>query len=120
MVECSKWDLIGHLVRKLEDSNESNMDLIGHHIRRSEDGGDDDNMDWGHSSQELSEGSNISNWTVYLPCDILVDLCPSPKNLSQALSDEFGANFIGRGDFKAGCNWLCGLVTSGYSYVGLY
>lgn len=45
MVECSKWDLIGHLVRKLEDSNESNMDLIGHHIRRSEDGGDDDNMD---------------------------------------------------------------------------
>lgn len=120
MVECSQWDLIGHLVRKLEDnSNENNMDVIGHHIRRSEDGGDDDNMDWGHSSQELPEGSNISNWTVYLSCDILVDLCPSPKNLSQPILDEFGANFIGRGDFKAGCNWLCGLVTSGYSYMGL-
>lgn len=119
MAECSKWDLIGHPIRKLEDNNnESNMDLIGYHIRRSEDSGDD-NMDCGHSSQELSEGSNISNWTEYLSCDILVDLCPSPKNLSEAILDEFGANFIGRGDFKAGCNWLCGLVTSGYSYVGL-
>lgn len=95
MVECSKWDLLGHPVRKVEDnSNESSMDCR-----------------W--SYPEHSEGSNISNWTVHISCDILVDLCPSPKNLSEAILDKFGANFIGRGDFKAGCNWLCGLVTSG-------
>lgn len=77
---------------------------MDHVSRKVEDSDAESCVNFDSRAQEVSEGTNISTWPKYHPCDFLAKcsatFCSDPKNLPEAKL-KFLINDIGR-DFKIG------------------